>query len=107
MNKYKLYIKFKIINYNNFENNIKLIHLIDEYLINKKKYIYGTKYSAYWIKNLSNNNDYICETDYNFFFDYIKNQFLMVQNYIKFNYDIFGINWYIKFEIIQDSNIFN
>lgn len=112
MNKYKWYIKFNIINYNNFENNIKLIHLIDEYLINKKNI--DNEYNAHWIKNLNNNIceiDYICETNYisetnyNFFYDYIKYQFSMVQNYIKKNYDIFGIDWYIKFEIIPDSNI--
>ena len=103
----KLYINISIKNYNNFDNNIELIKLIDNHLINKKEKIYGFDYEIKWTKSIIpiTEYDYKCiiifsgPFDLNIINKYVQNKFISIQNYIKFNFDKFGTNWSIDYEI--------
>lgn len=108
MKKIKKYIIISIKEYNSFENVINLISLIDEKVIGKE-YIYNTNYLIEWKRTNNSQYDYSCKIFLNelnkeiddLIKKYIHDKFYLVQNYIKFNYDKFGTNWTIDFDIVD------
>lgn len=101
------YIVFTIKNYIIFNNNLDLINLIDTQIINKKEKIYGTDINVLWYNSKQPTYDYICEIDIfphiyiNEFESYVKEKIVQIQNYIKFNFEYFGLDWYIDYKIMS------
>ncbi len=100
------FIIISIKNYRHIDDNIKLINLIDNQIINTNENIFGTDIQIFWDRSQNNQYDYKCEilgfnikSNSDLINEHIKNKFYFVQNFIKFNYDIFGTNWSIEYVI--------
>jgi len=102
----KLKIVFSIIRYKSFDDNIEIIKLLDLYFLDTYEQVYGTDIYAGWKKSDGMNYDYVCtiynpNVNFEKIKNYIKHKFAQAQNYIKFNYDTFGTEWYIDYKIIS------
>ena len=102
MNKKIWYINIKILDYDKFDQIIKIIQLIDDIMINQLDILPQTTYNILW--SLSNNNyDYksIIPSIYSddIIINYINNKILSIQDIIKYKFKNFGKDWFIDVKI--------
>ena len=101
------YITFEIKNYNNFNDIIYIIKLIDKYFIDKKDIIFDTNDIIKYSFQNDFINDYKCTITYknifnkNKFIEFIKYKFIFIEKYIKSTNNDFCNNWNIDYKIIE------
>jgi hypothetical protein len=109
MNKKVLYININIKEYDNFEDNIELINLIDKDLILQNETIEEAGLIIKFLKSKKIIYDYECiilsphiHPDMNIVEDFIKKKFNNSQDKIKNKHKKFGQDWSIQY-VIFDS----